>query len=108
MKLEEKLIVCAAPTSNFHGKEANPSFPIPPKRSPRRSTNAGTRGQPSSISHSGTIVKGDVLKAPVKTGMEQEVRLRAKSSTEKGVVRLRRTPAPSYASTTSDGPPEAD
>ena len=30
MKLEEKLIICAAPTSNFHGKEANPSLPYSP------------------------------------------------------------------------------
>jgi 3-keto-5-aminohexanoate cleavage enzyme len=30
MNLEEKLILCAAPTSNFHGKEANPSLPYSP------------------------------------------------------------------------------
>ncbi len=31
MKLEEKLIVCVAPTSNFHGKEANPALPYSPE-----------------------------------------------------------------------------
>ncbi len=30
MGLEDKLIVCVAPTSNFHGKEANPALPYTP------------------------------------------------------------------------------
>ena len=30
MKLEEKLIMCAAATSNFHGKEANPALTSSP------------------------------------------------------------------------------
>jgi 3-keto-5-aminohexanoate cleavage enzyme len=31
MNHDEKLAVCVAPTSNFHGKEANPSLPYSPE-----------------------------------------------------------------------------
>jgi 3-keto-5-aminohexanoate cleavage enzyme len=31
MGLEQKLVICVAPTSNFHGKEANPALPYSPE-----------------------------------------------------------------------------